>query len=160
MRGKQILTTGLATVATIHAAHGVYKSMEKRKARKEAVKEGLLTSQEAKKLKAKAIMQDAASVGIAAIGIKGALAELKEAREMTHEFREWKSQKAQRHEKRLEREKRKKLGERKRSSSWSSSTPRNNNGYYGDGEGETYFTDRRYSAVSQLSQPPLRRDSR
>ncbi|PNP42990.1 hypothetical protein TGAM01_v201625 [Trichoderma gamsii] len=160
MRGKQVLTTGLATVATIHAAHGVYKSMEKRKARKEAVKEGLLSPQEAKKLKAKAIMQDAASVGIAAIGIKGALAELKEAREMAHECREWRSEKAQRHEKRLERERRKKLGERKRSSSWSSSAPRNNNGYYGDGEGETYFIDRRYSAVSQLSQPPQRRDSR
>lgn len=158
MRGKQVLTTGLATVATIHAAHGVYKSMEKRKARKEAVKEGLLTSQEAKKLKAKAIMQDAASVGIAAIGIKGALAELKEAREMSHECREWRSQKAQRHEKRLER--RKKLGERKRSSSWSAPSPRNNNGYNGDREDETYFIDRRYSTVSQLSQPPFRRDSR
>lgn len=158
MRGKQVLTTGLATVATIHAAHGVYKSMEKRKARKEAVKEGLLSPQEAKKLKAKAIMQDAASVGIAAIGIKGALAELKEAREMTHEFREWRSEKDRRHEKRIE--KRKKLGDRQRSSSWSTSSPRNNNGYQGDGEDETYFIDRRYRAVSQLSQPPLRRDSR
>ncbi|KAM0451392.1 hypothetical protein ACHAO4_006067 [Trichoderma viride] len=157
MRGKQVLTTGLATVATIHAAHGVYKSVEKRKARKEAVKEGLLSPQEAKKLKAKAIMQDAASIGIAAIGIKGALAELKEAREMSHECREWRSQKAHRHEKRLER---RKLGERKRSSSWSASSPRNNKGYYGDGEDETYFMDRRYSPVSQLSQPPLRRDSR
>ncbi|KAL6911158.1 hypothetical protein GGI43DRAFT_38968 [Trichoderma evansii] len=157
MRGKQVLTTGLAAVATVHAVHGVYKSYEKRKARQEAVKEGLLSSQEAKKLRAKAIMQDAASVGIAAIGIKGALSELKEAREMSHECREWRSEKDRRHEKRLQ--KRKKLGDRRRSSSWSASSPRNNNGYYGDGEDETYFIDRRYSAVSQLSQPPLRRDS-
>jgi hypothetical protein len=157
MKGKQILTTGLAAVATVHAAHGVYKSMEKRKARQKAVKEGLLSPQEAKKLKTKAIMQDAASVGIAAIGIKGALSELKEAREMSHECREWRSEKDRRHEKRLE--KRKGLGDRRRSSSWSASSPRNHNGYHGDGEEEAYFIDRRYSAVSQLSQPPLRRDS-
>lgn len=157
MRGKQVLTTGLAAVATVHAVHGVYKSYEKRKARQEAVKEGLLSAQEAKKLKAKAIMQDAASVGIAAIGIKGALSELKEAREMTHECREWRSEKDRRHAKRLE--KRKQLGDRRRSSSWSASSPRNDNGYYADGEDQTYTIDRRYTAVSQLSQPPLRRDS-
>ncbi|KAL6833133.1 hypothetical protein J3E69DRAFT_127818 [Trichoderma sp. SZMC 28015] len=159
MRGKQIITTGLATVATVHAAHGVYKSMEKRKARKEAVKEGLLSSQEAKKLRAKAIMQDAASIGIAAIGIKGALSELKEARDMTHECREWRSEKERRHEKRAERQKRQKLGERKRSSSWSTPSRPRNDGYYGDNEDEVYILDRRYSAVSQL-QPPVRRDSR
>ncbi|UKZ78008.1 hypothetical protein TrVFT333_005742 [Trichoderma virens FT-333] len=158
MRGKQVITTGLAAIATVHAAHGVYKSMEQRKARKEAVKEGLLSSQEAKKLRAKAIMQDAASVGIAAIGIKGALSELKEARDMTHECKEWKSEKVRRHEKRLER--RQKLGERRRSSSWSTPSRSRNNGYYGDTEEELYILDRRYSAVPQLSQPPLRRDSR
>lgn len=158
MRGKQVLTTGLAAIATVHAAHGVYKSMEKRKARQEAVKEGLLSPQEAKKLKTKAIMQDAASVGIAAMGIKGAFAELKEAREMTHECKKWKDEKVRRHEKRLE--KRQKLGERRRSSSWSTSSRPRNNGYYGDNEDEPYSRDRRYSAVPQLSQPPERRDSR
>ncbi|KAL7930867.1 hypothetical protein V8C35DRAFT_129378 [Trichoderma chlorosporum] len=157
MRGKQMITTGLAAIATVHAAHGVYKSMEKRKARKEAVKEGLLSPQEAKKLRAKAIMQDAASVGIAAIGIKGALSEMKEAREMTHECREWRNEKVRRHEKRLERQK---LGDRKRSSSWSNPSRPRDNGYNGDSEDEPYFIERRYTAVSQLSQPPLRRDSR
>lgn len=158
MRGKQAITTGLAAIATVHAAHGVYKSMEKRKARQKAVKEGLLSPQEAKKLKTKAIMQDAASVGIAAIGIKGALSELKEARERTHECKEWRSEKARRHEKRLE--KRKKLGDRQRSSSWSSPSRRRSNGYIGDSEHGPYAIDRRYSAVSPLSQPPLGRDSR
>ncbi|RFU72372.1 hypothetical protein TARUN_9888 [Trichoderma arundinaceum] len=157
MRGKQVLTTGLAAIATVHAAHGVYKSMEKRKARQKAVKEGLLSSKEAQKLKTKAIMQDAASVGIAAIGIKGAFAELKEARDMAHECKEWRNEKVKRHERRLE--KRKTLGERQRSSSWSTPS-RSRNGYYGDDEDEPYNIDRRYSGVSQLSQPPLRRDSR
>ena len=103
MRGKQIITTGLAAVATIHAAHNVYQSMEKRNARHKAVKEGRLSPEEAKKLKSKALLQDAASVGIAALGIKGAISELKEANEMRHEMKEWKEQREERHRKRMER---------------------------------------------------------
>ncbi|KAL6896208.1 hypothetical protein HDV57DRAFT_46465 [Trichoderma longibrachiatum] len=158
MRGKQLLTTGLATIATVHAAHGVYKSMEKRKARKEAVKEGLLSSKEAKKLKTKALMQDAASIGIAAIGIKGALGELKEAREMTKECKKWKEEKVRRHQKRLER--RQKLGERQRSSSWSTPSRERHDDYYGDGEDEPDHNLDGYTGVPALLQPPLRRDSR
>lgn len=103
MRGKQILTTGLAAVATIHAVHEVYQSVEKRKARKKAVKEGRLSEAEAKKLKTKALIQDAASVGIAAIGIKGAVEEMKEAKELSHECREFMEEKERRHKRREER---------------------------------------------------------
>jgi hypothetical protein len=106
MKGKQILTTGLAAVATIHAAHNVYQSMEKRSARRKAVREGRLSPEEAKKLKTKALLQDAASVGIAALGIKGAISELKEAREMRHEVLEWREEKEARHKRRIERQKR------------------------------------------------------
>ncbi|KAI0183976.1 hypothetical protein EV127DRAFT_251258 [Xylaria flabelliformis] len=106
LRKKQFITAGLATVATIHAAHNVYASMEKRNARHRAVQEGKLSPQEAKKLKAKAIMQDAASVGIAALGIKGALSEVKEAREQTKSVHEWKQERERRHQKRIERLKR------------------------------------------------------
>ncbi|KHN98524.1 uncharacterized protein MAM_03648 [Metarhizium album ARSEF 1941] len=106
MRGKQIITTGLATVATIHAAHGVYQSMEKRRARQRAVKEGRLSPAEARKLRTKAVMKDAASVGIAALGINGAVEEMKEAKEMTHECKAFKQEKALRHEKRERRRKR------------------------------------------------------
>jgi len=84
MRGKQLITAGLATVATIHAAHNVYQSIEKRDARHKAVQEGEMTPEEARKLKAKATLQDVASVAIAALGIKGALSEIKEANEMLH----------------------------------------------------------------------------
>lgn len=100
LRGKQVLTTGLAAVATIHAAHGVYQSMEKREARHKAVKQGRLSPEEAKKLKTKAFMQDAASVGIAALGVKGAISELKEAKEITHECASFRDEKCRRHEKR------------------------------------------------------------
>ena len=70
--------------------------MEKRNARHRAVKAGKLTEAEAKKLKSKALLQDAASVGIAAMGIKGAISEMKEAREMSHEVSEWKEKKEER----------------------------------------------------------------
>ncbi|ROV97656.1 hypothetical protein VSDG_04583 [Cytospora chrysosperma] len=103
MRGKQLITTGLAAVATIHAAHNVYQSMEKRNTRHKAVKEGRLSPEEAKKLKSKALLQDAASVGIAAMGIKGAIAELKEARELSHEVSEFQHEKEERHRRRKER---------------------------------------------------------
>lgn len=103
MRGKQIITTGLAAVATIHAGANVYQSMEKRKKRHKAVREGRLSPEEAKKLKSRAILQDAASIGIAALGIKGAISELKEAREVSAEMREWRERKEERHKRRLER---------------------------------------------------------
>jgi len=126
MKGKQFLTAGLATVATIHAAHNVYQSYEKREARRKAVESGKMTAEEAKKLKSKALMQDAASIGIAALGIKGAvsvsllfnslqsfqaqmlisLQEWKEMREMRHEYKEFEEKKEERHKKRLERQKR------------------------------------------------------
>ena len=106
MKGKQLITAGLATVATIHAAHSIYQSMEKREARHNAVQEGEMTPEEARKLKAKATLQDAASVGIAALGIKGAISEIKEANEMRHEYREMTEKKEERHKKRLERQKR------------------------------------------------------
>lgn len=103
MRGKQLITTGLAAVATIHAAHNVYQSMEKRNSRRKAVKAGRLSAEEARKLKSKALLQDAASVGIAAMGIKGAISEMKEAREMSHEVAEWNEKKEERHKRRLQR---------------------------------------------------------
>ena len=117
LRGKQLMTGGLATIATIHAAHQVYSSMEKRKARQKAVHEGKLSPEEAKKLKSKAILQDAASVGIAAIGIKSAVEEMKEVKNLREEHHEWLEEKDRRHKKREDRRRRK-----------SSSQPGSNNG--------------------------------
>lgn len=89
MRGKEFLTAGLATVATIHAGHELYESVEKAKKRHKEVRQGTMSAQEARKLKSKALFQDAASVGIAALGIKGAMSEwkeMKESRDECHEF--------------------------------------------------------------------------
>jgi len=92
-------------VATIHAAHNVYQSIEKRGARRKAVQEGTLSPEEANKLKAKARLQDAASIGIAALGIKGAISEWKEMREMRGECKELEEKKVERHNRRQERQK-------------------------------------------------------
>ncbi|KAJ3470456.1 hypothetical protein MRS44_000555 [Fusarium solani] len=139
MRGKQLVTTGLAAVATIHAAHEVYSSMEKRKARRKAVNEGRLSESEAKKLKTKAIMQDAASVGIAALGIKGAISEMKEVKHLTHECKEFKQEKARRHEKRVQRRMRaQSVGGQRRADSWAPSSRGRSDGYDSDTEDEEY----------------------
>lgn len=84
MRGKELITAGLATVATIHAAHGVYSSMEAHEKRHRLVAEGEMTPEEARKKQTKAWIQDAAAVGIAALGIKGAFSEWKEMNEQRY----------------------------------------------------------------------------
>jgi hypothetical protein len=88
MRGKELLTAGLATVATIHAAHGVYSSMVASEKRRKLVSEGEMSPEEARKRKSKNMLQDAAAVGIAALGIKSAFSEWKEMNEQRHSVKE------------------------------------------------------------------------
>ena len=101
MRGKEWLTAGLAAVATIHAAHGVYSSMEARDKRAMEVMKGEISPEEARKKKNKARVQDAAAIGIAALGIKGAYSEWQEVQEQAKEMDELKKARAERHEKRM-----------------------------------------------------------
>ncbi|KAG5943540.1 hypothetical protein E4U53_007030 [Claviceps sorghi] len=166
MRGKQLLTTGLATVATIHAAHNVYQSMERRTARQRAVKEGRLRESEAKQLKTKALLKDAASVGIAAMGIKGALDEMKEAKEMTHECKAFQEERALRHEKREQQRQRQRQRQRsrdreadeykmtRRAESWAPPRSRDIDGDDGDDYGPRYHDDIPYSS-DRLPAPPM-----
>jgi hypothetical protein len=105
-RGKELMVAGLATVATIHAAHGVYSSMAASKKRHKMVLQGEISPEEARKRKTKNIMQDAAAVGIAGLGIKSAYSEWKEMREMRNEKHEIEARR-RRHLKRHEREARK-----------------------------------------------------
>lgn len=87
-RKRLLVTGGLATVATIHAGHSVYQSMEKREARHRALREGVISKEEAKKNKSRDRLQDAASIGLAALGIKGAYSEWKEMKEVKEEHDE------------------------------------------------------------------------
>jgi len=88
LRGKELLTAGLASVATIHAAHGVYSSMVASEKRRKLVSEGEMSPEEARKRKSKNMLQDAAAVGIAALGIKSAYSEWKEMNEQRHSVKE------------------------------------------------------------------------
>ncbi|EXJ77746.1 hypothetical protein A1O3_09975 [Capronia epimyces CBS 606.96] len=99
-RKKALLTGGLATVATIHAAHNVWQSVEKREARRKALREGEISKEKAKNEKNKARLQDAASLGIAALGIKGAYSEWQELKEHREEMKEEKEKLARHRAKR------------------------------------------------------------
>jgi hypothetical protein len=103
LKRDMLMTGGLASVATIHAAHGLYGSMEKRKERMKQLKEGEITPEEARKRRMKANTKDAVSIGLAALGIKGAYEEWKEVvekrKENTH-FREECAQRAVKRERR------------------------------------------------------------
>ncbi|KAE8374483.1 hypothetical protein BDV26DRAFT_269835 [Aspergillus bertholletiae] len=92
MTRKMLLTTGLATVATIHAAHGLHGSMEKHKKRVKMVKEGDMSPEEARKLRVKNNFVDAANVGLATIGIKGAVDEWRHVDHMRKECKDFRKQ--------------------------------------------------------------------
>jgi hypothetical protein len=91
-----LLTSGLATVATIHAVHGVYGGVQKRKQRMKELEEGKITAEEARKRRIKANTRDAFSVGLAALGIKGAYGEWKEVNEKRKESSHFKHECAER----------------------------------------------------------------
>ncbi|PHH71981.1 hypothetical protein CDD82_6228 [Ophiocordyceps australis] len=103
IKGKQFVKGGLATVATIHAAHDMYQSWDKRRARLKAVQEGRISADEAKRRRAKDVVQDAASIGMAALGLSSVWKEMKEVKETTHECKQFKLEQARRHERREQR---------------------------------------------------------
>lgn len=90
MKRDMLLSSGLATVATVHAAHKVYGSLNKRKKRMAQLEDGEITAEEARKERIKANTIDAASIGLAALGIKGAYGEWKEANEKRKEAQNFK----------------------------------------------------------------------
>ncbi|CAI7610701.1 unnamed protein product [Penicillium glandicola] len=96
LQRDMLLTGGLASVATIHAAHSVYGSIEKRKERMQQLKEGEITPEEARKRRMKANTKDAVSIGLAALGIKGAYGEWKEVMEKRKENSHFQEECAQR----------------------------------------------------------------
>ena len=104
LRGKELITAGLATVATIHAAHGVYSSMVASEKRRKLVGEGEMSPEEARKRKSKNMLQDAAAVGIAALGIKSAFSEWKEMNEQRHVVHELEAKRRKRRKQRERRE--------------------------------------------------------
>ncbi|MCJ1244040.1 hypothetical protein MMC30_001237 [Trapelia coarctata] len=101
MRAKELLTAGLAAVATVHAASGVYNSMEARDKRMEKLRDGKISPEEARKERTKALVQDFAAVGVAALSIKGAMSKWQGATQLHKTRKQHKQAKAERHEKHL-----------------------------------------------------------
>ena len=145
---KEYLTAGLATVATIHAVHGVHQSMEKRKSRHRQVMEGKMTPAEARKLKSRALMQDTASVGIAALGIKGAMSEWKEVNEQRREVKKKKL--------RLEEMREHRRQKLTRNDSYSEPNLLRRHGEEEEQRGQRYYDDNPYAA----GPPPVAYDRR
>lgn len=101
MRGKEYLSAGLAAVATIHAAKGLFSSLDARDKRYEELRKGEISTEDAKRKRNKARLQDVAAIGIAALGIKGAYSEWQEVQETRNELRQQKEERKRRHEKRM-----------------------------------------------------------
>ena len=125
MQRKKWLTAALASVATIHAASKVYSSIESHDKRVADVREGKLSPEEAHKQQRSARWQDAAAIGIAALGIKGAVSEWGEVTEEHNQHKELLTAKEEHHKKRLERERRSKAHDR--------------GGYYKARDGNWYY---------------------
>ncbi|RAL11473.1 uncharacterized protein BO97DRAFT_443830 [Aspergillus homomorphus CBS 101889] len=100
---KTLVKAGLATVATVHAAHEIHESMEKHKKRAKMVREGEITAEEARRRRLKGQVGDVASVGLAVIGIKGAVDEWKHAEELHKERTKYRSECEQRRARRHQR---------------------------------------------------------
>ena len=164
MHAKELITAGLATVATIHAAHSVYQTREKREKRKKQVEEGKISPEEAKKLEKKGLLQDAASVGIAALGIKGAYSEWKEMKEQREEYHQSCHELEEKRQRRREKQMREQMkGQNGGSGGGSQGGYRNSepnlNQRYVDAYGPRYYDGNPYSAglpPPPMGAPPMR----
>jgi len=157
--GKQLLTAGLATIATIHAGHSIWQSAEKHEQRVKELKKGEITKTEAKKQRNRGYLQDAASVGIAALGIKGAMSEWMEMKETREEIKEEK-EKMNRHKAKRAARRQKQLAMAKgyQQSGFSESMPNlhtSGNAYHGGGApysaapaSQYYADDNPYGAMA------------
>ncbi|KAF7508741.1 hypothetical protein GJ744_008988 [Endocarpon pusillum] len=159
-RASQLITAGLASVATIHAAHNVYSSMEKRDERHEALAKGDISPEQARREKNKTRLQDAVSISIAALGVKGAVSEWKEMKEKREKALELKQKQERHHQKReARRMKMQSMGMQDRYTGSVPTLPSShanaNDTGYGSGAGwPTYLDDNPYSAGPLPPQAP------
>ncbi|EEH07982.1 conserved hypothetical protein [Histoplasma capsulatum G186AR] len=78
LRRREIATTGLPTLAAVHAGYTVVKSL-KREERKAQLRQGEIISDKARRQRTKNNLKDVASVAVAAIGIKSTVDERRDA---------------------------------------------------------------------------------
>ncbi|CAF9903850.1 MAG: hypothetical protein GOMPHAMPRED_000579 [Gomphillus americanus] len=84
-RNKQLLYNGLAAITTIAATNNIYQSAKGYKERKEAVRYGEITEEEARSARKKSIAMDLFSVGVGAICVNNAVQGWKKTKSMKAE---------------------------------------------------------------------------
>ena len=139
MQRKKWITAALASVATIHAASKVYSSIESHDQRIMDVQAGKLSPEEAHKKARNSRWQDAAAIGIAALGLKGAVSEWNEVSEEHSQHKEMMEKKEEHHKKRIEYQRRQRA--------------RDQGGYYKGRDGSWYYD----GPLPQSSQSERRR---
>lgn len=147
MRGKEWLSGIVATATTIHAAEVVYKSVNRRRKRKVALEQGLITPEQAEKARNRETLMDAAFVGFAALGIHSAVTHWKKTKKKKEEVREFLEKRQKNSERRLRREMRTK--NEGGSASNGGDEPNLNSGYSSDSA--YYDGDRRSARASPQS---------
>lgn len=125
MRRKKWLAAGFATVATVHAGSKIYNNVQAHDKRVIAVAKGELSPEDAQKQARKSRWQDAAAIGLAALGIKGAIGEWKEMAEEHEKHRELIEKHEMMHKRRLEHMRKKKAKQM--------------GGYYKGRDGQWYY---------------------
>lgn len=152
MQRDMLLTSGLATVATIHAAHGLYGGVQKRKKRLKQLEDGEITPEEARKARIKANALDAVSVGLAALGVKGAYEEWKEVHEKRKETQHFRHECARRALKREMRRSRSQGSSGRTSHRWPDEIEYNDSPYGSGYEGVAYRDGNPYGATMEAPQ--------
>lgn len=125
MQRKKWLAAGFATIATIHAGSKVYSNLQAHDKRVIQVAKGELSPEDAHQQARKSRWQDAAAIGLAALGVKGAISEWKEMAEEHEEHKKMCEQHEEMHKRRLEHQRKKKAKE--------------NGGYYKGRDGSWYY---------------------
>jgi len=105
MRGKQLLSTGLATVAIIHAAHSIYEARERRNARRRLIENldisGGINGEDLRKMESEFLEQDRDLDVEISYNMKKAKSKWEELNELSQELREWKDRMQERRGRRV-----------------------------------------------------------
>jgi len=135
--------------------------MKEEEEKRRLLREGEISKEQAEKEKNKNRLQDVASVGIAALGMKGAYSEWQEMREHRHEMKE-EEEKRSRHRAKREARRRKSMiaAQQYRNSGYAGSMPNlvtpaytGYGGPHSAGPVTTYYDGNPYGAVSQQQMP-------
>jgi hypothetical protein len=103
LRKGALWATGFATLATVHTVHNISNKMKKHKTHDRKLRQGKISLEEVDKERVKHYLEDAASIGLSALAIKGAISEWQEAANSVRETRSFHHKSKQRAKQRAER---------------------------------------------------------